>query len=425
MKISDRTKNIHIPPSARRDAVFLPALFLFNCFLFSSWWTQLSQLTTKPWSLLAWLYGLIILVPLIWRDKSPLAVFATQCVLTMAAWPFFHLYTPITGVPVALYTVSVHYNKKTSLPALLVSFIPNGLAAAVAFRAYDKYDEQVESFIQNSVFLLLVAAGAWALGRGIQASKRRVQHLEREKKTVQEAVGEERRRIAAELHDIVCHAVTLMVLQAAGAARIATTDLAEVIQALANIESKGTQAMAELQRLLGVLRDENPTDHTAEANGLRPQPGLANLPELIDSLPTIGKQLTHQIDGTPRDLDPSVDLAAYRIVQEGLTNILRHAGERASPQLLLAWQDHSLLIQIDNGTNLPKAHRAQATSGGRGLVGLRERVHAVGGHLEAGPHRGAGYRLTATLPLATHPGVSSPAVLPAAPTRSTRTKEKT
>ncbi|MGH8345134.1 MAG: sensor histidine kinase, partial [Pseudomonas sp.] len=345
-------------------------------------------------------------VPLVWRDQAPRTVFATQCVLTIAAWPFFHLYTPITGVPVALYAVSVRYSKRISLPTLLISFIISGLTAAVAFKIDDyTFDEKIRSFIQNSIFLVLVAGGAWALGRGIQASKRRVQHLESEQKTAQVAVAEERRRIAAELHDIVCHAVTLMILQAAGAARVAKTDLAEVIQALTSIESKGTQAMAELRRLLGVLHGEDPTDHATSDNGLRPQPGLANLSELLDSLPAIGKQLTHRVEGTPRDLDPSVDLAAYRIVQEGLTNILRHAGEHADPQLRLVWQAHNLLIQIDNGTNLPKAHHEQATSGGRGLVGLRERVHAVGGHLEAGPHRGVGYRLIATLPLATHPGV--------------------
>lgn len=404
MKISGQIKNIHIPPSARWDMRFIPALFLFNCFMFSSWWPP-SKFLTSPWLSLAWLYGLVMLVPLIWRDKAPLTVFATQCVLTVTAWPFFNLYTPITGVPVALYAVSVRYSKKISLPILLVSLIPNGLADAVAFKLGYTFEQGIRSFIQNSIFLVLVAGGAWAFGRGAQASKRRVQHLESEQKTAQAAVAEERKRIAAELHDIVCHAVTLMILQAAGAARIAKTDLAEVIQALTNIESKGTQAMAELQRLLGVLRGEDPTDHATSDNGLRPQPGLANLPELLGSLPAIGKQLTHQVEGTPRDLDPSVDLAAYRIVQEGLTNVLRHAGEHASPQLLLVWQAHNLRIQIDNGTNLPKAHHGQATSGGRGLVGLRERVHAVGGHLEAGPHREVGYRLTATLPLATHPGV--------------------
>lgn len=424
MKIPDwtSTRGTYIPTSVRRDLVFLPALYVFNFFTFSTW-AKLDQVTTNPLLLLPWLYGLLALVPLAWRDRAPLTVFATQCVLTVAAWPFLHLYVPVTGIPVALYAVSVHCSKRISLPALLAALIVNGFAAAVAFKVYVDPNEQIRSFIQNAVFLVLVAGGAWALGRATKASTRRVQHLEREKKTAQEAAAEERRRIAAELHDIVCHAVTLMVLQAAGAARVATTDLAAVIQALVNIESKGAQTMTELQRLLGVLRDESPTEHAPGVNGLRPQPGLTDLPELLTSLPAIGKQLTHHVEGTPRDLDPSVDLAAYRIVQEGLTNILRHAGERASPQLRLVWQAHTLLIQIDNGTNLAKAHRAQETAGGRGLVGLHERVHAVGGHLEAGPRRGAGYRLTATLPLATHPAVASPAILPAAD-QDARTKEK-
>jgi signal transduction histidine kinase len=414
MKISGLIRDAHIPlSSVKRDAIFLPALYLFNVFLFSSW-AQLGQVATRPLLVLAWLYGLVALVPLLWREKAPLTVFATQCALTAIAWPFLDLYTPVTGIPVALYAVSIHCKKVISLLALLVSLIPNGLAAASAF-IVDRFNfgQQSEVFIQNIIFLILVSWAAWALGRGTRASEQRVLHLEREQQTAQEAAAGERRRIAAELHDIVCHAVTLIILQAAGAARVAKTDFAEVLQALENIESKGTQAMAELQRLLGVLRGEDPTNHAAGTDGLSPQPGLANLPGLLDSLPANGKQFTHHVEGTPRDLDPSVDLAAYRIVQEGLTNVLRHAGKDAAPQLRLTWQDRNLLIQIDNGINLPEANHQQATSGGRGLVGLHERVHAVGGHLEAGPHRGAGYRLTATLPLATHLGVSSPAMPPA------------
>jgi signal transduction histidine kinase len=393
-----------ILPSIRRDAIFLPALYLFNCFSFSTW-TQLALVTTKPWLLLVWLYGLFTLIPLAWRDKAPLTVFATQCVFAVAAWPILNLYTPMAGVPVALYAVSIHYSRTTSLLALLATFIPNGLAAAVAFRVYSASGVQISSFIQNGAFLALLAGGAWALGQATQDSKRRVQGLEREKMTAQQAAAKERRRIAAELHDIVCHAVTIMVLQAAGAARVAKNDFVEVIQALANIEAQGTQAMAELQRLLEVLRGDDSTDHATGADELWPQRGLADLPELLASLPAIGSRVTHQTTGTPRELDKSVDLAAYRIVQEGLTNVLRHADEPANPQLRLVWHDHTLLIQIDNGTNLAKSNRTRAASGGRGLVGLRERVHAVGGHLEAGPRPGAGYRLSATLPLATHPGI--------------------
>ncbi|MDQ3760624.1 MAG: histidine kinase [Actinomycetota bacterium] len=365
-------------------------------------------MATEPWLFLVWLYGLVGLVPLTWRDRAPLRVFATQCVLTVAAWPIFPYYTPIVGIPVALYAVSAHYSKKNSLAALLVSFIPIGLGAAVAFRVHDNPADQISSFSQNAVFLVLVAVGAWGLGRLTRASQRRVQCLEREKKTAQEAVAEERRRIARELHDSVSHAVTVMILQAAGASEVADSDIAETKQALARIETTGKQAMAELQRLLGVLASNNPTDHAADIDGLGPQPGLADLTALLASFRTTGRQVINHVEGTPRALDPSVDLAAYRIVQEGLTNVLKHAGEHANPQLRLIWEAHSLFIQIDNGTNLAEAHQEQAISGGRGLIGLRERVHAVGGHLDAKPHRGAGYRLTATLPLATpatHPRV--------------------
>jgi signal transduction histidine kinase len=105
------------------------------------------------------------------------------------------------------------------------------------------------------------------------------------------------------------------------------------------------------------------------------------------------------VEGTPRNLDPSIDLSAYRIVQEGLTNVLKHAGVNSHPQLRLVWEDRQLLIQIDNDVNKAAASRGAALSIGRGLVGLRARAHAAGGRLHAGPHHNGGYRLTATLPL--------------------------
>jgi signal transduction histidine kinase len=401
-----RIPGFSISHSVKRDLIFLPALFLFNIFQFSSW-TQLGQVATKPWLLLVWLYGLLMLVPLAWRDRAPRTIFVVQCVLTVAAWPLLSLYVPVVGIPVALYAVSIKCGMKTSLLALLTSLVPNGLAAAVAFRVYYSYGEQIRAFTQNGVFLVLVTGGAWALGRATGASKRRVQDLERENMSAQEAAARERIRIAAELHDIVCHAVTLMVLQAAGASRVAKTDPAEVIPALENIESAGNQAMTELQRLLGVLRRDGPTDaHTRDAHGLEPQPGLANLPELLTSFSAAGSRVTLHVEGTARELDRSVDLTAYRIVQEGVTNVLRHGDERANPQVRLVWQTRNLLIQIDNGINLAKTDHMQTASGGRGLVGLRERVQAVGGELEAGPRPGAGYRLTAALPLATRPAVA-------------------
>ena len=404
MKIPGWVPNrIQVPSSVKRNALLLPALFLLNSFFFAAW-QQLSQVATKPWLIFVWLYGLAMLVPLLWRDRAPLTVFSIQWVLTVAAWPFMPYYTPVVGIPVALYAVSAHHSKKNSLLALLASFIPIGLGAAVAFRIYTDPSSQLHSFIPNAILLVIVTIGAWGAGRVTRTSQQHVQKLERERETVREAVTAERSRIARELHDIVSHAVTAIVLQAAGASRVANTNFAQVTQSLANIETTGKQAMTELRRLLGVLEASEPIDDDAEdIDDLGPQPGLADMTALLASLRDTGMPVTVHVQGTPRGLDPSIDLAAYRIVQEGLTNVLKHGGMDSHPQLRLVWEARNLIIQIDNDINFAAAHRGQALSVGRGLIGLRARAHAAGGRLHAGPHHNGGYRLTAALPLADTP----------------------
>jgi signal transduction histidine kinase len=384
----------------KRDALLLPALYLLNCLFFSAW-LQLSHVVTKPWLLLVWLYGLAVLVPLAWRDKAPATVFAIQCILTVAAWPFMPLYTPVVGIPVAVYALSVHRSRRISLLALLASFIPSALAAAVAFRVYPIPAQQLRSFVPNEVLLVIAAAGAWGAGRVTQASQRHVHDLEREQETARETevLAAERRRIARELHDIVSHAVTLIVLQAAGAARVADTNLAQVKQSLTHIETAGKQVMAELRQLLRVLHASDPLSHSVGTSEFRPQPGLADLAGLLTSFQDTGMPVTVHIEGATRPLEPSVDLAAFRIVQEGLTNILKHTGRDSNPRLRLVWAAQSLLIQIHNDTNSAEAHQGLALSIGRGLVGLREQAHSVGGCLHTEHHNGT-YRLTATLPLA-------------------------
>jgi signal transduction histidine kinase len=398
MRIPGWVSSISISPSAKRDAYLIPALFLLNSFFFAAWF-KLRNLPTEPWLILIWLYAIVILVPLRWRDRAPVTVFAVQWVLTVIAWPFMPYYTPVVGVPLALYAVAVHRSKKTSLWAMLASSVPIGLDAAVAFRNFPTLDLQIVTFVPNATFLVIITVGAWGAGRVTRASQQHVQKLERERETVREAVTAERSRIARELHDIVSHAVTAIVLQAAGASRVAKTNFAQVTQSLAHIEATGKQAMAELRRLLGVLEASNPDNHAAGLGELGPQPGLADLPLLLTSLRDTGMPVTVHVEGTPRNLDPSIDLAAYRIVQEGLTNVLKHAGTNSHPHLRLVWETHSLLIQIDNDMNIAAANRGQALSVGRGLVGLRARAHAAGGRLHAGPHHNGGYRLTASLPL--------------------------
>jgi signal transduction histidine kinase len=398
MEITGWRNIISVSPGTKRNILLICAIFLLNFFFYSSWF-HLIHLTSEPWLIFVWIYAVGALVPLAWRDKAPVIVFVIECILTAIAWPFVTYYVPVSGVPVALYAVAVHRSKKTSLLALLASAVPLGLNSAAQFKFYTEFQFQIRSFIATAVFLLIVTIAAWGTGRLTRASQLHVQQLERERETVREAVAAERTRIARELHDIVSHAVTAIVLQAAGASRVANTNFAQVTQSLANIEAMGKQAMAELRRLLDVLEASSPDNPAAGLDELGPQSGLADLPLLLTSLQDTGMLVIVHVEGTPRNLDPSIDLSAYRIVQEGLTNVLKHAGVNSHPQLRLVWEDRQLLIQIDNDVNKAAASRGAALSIGRGLVGLRARAHAAGGRLHAGPHHNGGYRLTATLPL--------------------------
>jgi signal transduction histidine kinase len=283
--------------------------------------------------LLVWLYGLAVLIPW-WRYKASVIVSAAQCGLTAAAWPFMPLYTPVVGIPVALYAVSVHHKRKVSLLALSASFIPNMLAVTVAFRVYSASAQQLRSFIPNILLLVIATVGAWGAGRVTRANQQHVQQLEGEQKAAREAevLATERRRIARELHDIVSHAVTVIVLQAAGATRVADTNFPQVKQSLAHIEATGKQVMAELRQLLRVLDEASDLAINNQSAGkFRPPPRLADLTVLLSSFRDIGMPVTVHVEGVARNLEPSADLTAYRIIQEGLTNVLKHAGKDSNP----------------------------------------------------------------------------------------------
>jgi hypothetical protein len=164
----------HARLAVKRDVFMLSVFYIFNFFAFSAY-ANLGDMATRPWLLLVWLYGAIILIPLAWRDGAPVVVFIIQWVLTVAAWPILPLFTPMIGIPVALSAVSFRRGRKISLLALLASIIPMGLDAAVAFRAYSIPTQQLQSFIGNAITLALVTAGAWSAGRMNWASQH-VQH---------------------------------------------------------------------------------------------------------------------------------------------------------------------------------------------------------------------------------------------------------
>jgi signal transduction histidine kinase len=203
------------------------------------------------------------------------------------------------------------------------------------------------------------------------------------------AIEAERARIAGELHDVVTHNVSVMVVQA-GAARVAVASSPdEATDALRAVEASGRTAIAELRNLLGVLSPPG------QGIALRPQPGLGELQELISRVSAAGLSVDLNVEGTPRPLPPGADLAAYRVVQESLTNVLRHAG-RPATSVIVHWGE-KLVITVNNtgGTTL----RIDTEQPGRGLLGLRERLSLYGGKLEAGPRPGGGWQVRAVMPV--------------------------
>jgi signal transduction histidine kinase len=247
------------------------------------------------------------------------------------------------------------------------------------------------------VAVYAVFAAAWALGDNLRTRRAylaeleaRADRLEREQQeTARRAVAEEQARIARELHDVISHNVSVMVVQAAAGGDVFATRPDRAREALGSIESTGREALVELRRLLGVVRPAVGDDGA----GLEPQPGLARLPELVEQVTAAGLRVELTVGGEPRGLPAGVDLSAYRIVQEALTNTLKHA-RASNAQVTIAYGDASLELEVlDDGSS------AGIAGSGRGIIGMRERAALLGGELTAGPRPSGGFGVRATMPL--------------------------
>jgi signal transduction histidine kinase len=217
------------------------------------------------------------------------------------------------------------------------------------------------------------------------------------------ALEEERALIASELHDVVTHNVSVMIVQAGAARQVLAADPAEARAALLAVEASGRSAMTELRHLLGLLSPVAGLvpDGAEAGQDLSPQPGLGQLQPLIDRLTTAGLPVELQVGGAPRALPPGLDLAAYRVVQEALTNVLKHAGKPRTT-VRLDYREAELVVEVaDAGRPIPAAGPASSTvpGSGRGLLGLRERIALYGGELDAAPRPGGGWLVRARLPL--------------------------
>ena len=223
------------------------------------------------------------------------------------------------------------------------------------------------------------------------ALEERADALEREQEQrARAAVAEERQRIARELHDVVAHAISVIVVQARGGRRMLDAEPAEARGAFDTIERTGQEALGEMRRLLGLLRESE------DEPALAPQPTLARLEELVQQVRDAGLPVELAIEGEPTELPPGVELSAYRIVQEALTNALKHAGP-AHARVTVRYADDNLELEIaDDGSG----SAGNGDGGGHGLVGIEERVAMLGGELETGEAPSGGYAVRARLPYA-------------------------
>jgi signal transduction histidine kinase len=287
------------------------------------------------------------------------------------------------AVLIAAYSAAFYSDRRLVVAALLVAAAAWLLAFGGTVR------------IPSGLVPLVLVAPVWLAGSAMrrreqraEASTARADRLEREREA---ALHAERARIARELHDVVTHSVSVMVLQTGAARQIMSKDERRSGALLESVEASGRQALEELRRLLGLLSDE---DGDAP---LSPPPGVAAIPSLIEQVRQAGLPIELRVEGEPRVASAGVAVAAYRIVQEALTNVLKHAGG-APTRVVLRWADTALELEIiDRGQ--PQAAGNRGAAAGRGIAGMRERAAMYGGSLEARPGREGGYVVRAHIPL--------------------------
>jgi signal transduction histidine kinase len=346
----------------------------------------------SPWAIVL---VLLINLPLALRRRHPLGIVAVvggaSAIYGIAPYP--DLVMPIApGALVGFYTtISLCSRRTATLVGLAV-----GLTGLVTMLLPATNADPVDF-----TFAALLFGMAWALGASSRTRRaytaqleERAARLERERELeARRAVDEERARIARELHDVIAHHVSMMVVQAEAGPVVVASDPGMAARAFDSIGTIGREAMAEMRRLLGVLRENGDRG----APSFTPQPGLEHLPALIEQLRGAGLDAELLVEGPRQDLPPGIDLSAYRIVQEALTNALRHGGP-GTARVLVRYGDGELQLEVRDHDGDHRTGRAES-SAGHGLVGMRERVHLFDGELRVGPCPNGGFAVAARLPL--------------------------
>jgi signal transduction histidine kinase len=337
-----------------------------------------------------WVEAIVLALPataLAWRRRSPTAsavVVGGAAVLQVAAVaryaPFLPLLLPLLLVNYA----NAAYGRARVHIAGLVA-VAGGVAAVVALIPQARNSSE-------AVFSAVVVAGSWLVGDVVRQRQRRVEVVEASRtEWARAAVADERVRIARELHDLVAHSVSLMGVQAAAARMLLDEDVEKARETLGSIEATARTSIAELQRLLRILR-------TSDDDVLEPQPTLADLAALAEATRAAGLTVNLDTDALPSELGPGPALAVYRIVQEALTNVLKHAqATRADVRVAATGDDVEVEVADDGRGVLVRRHQ------GHGLIGMRERAMLYGGTLEAGHGSNGGFTVRVRFPVKGHP----------------------
>jgi signal transduction histidine kinase len=340
---------------------------------------------------LAVFLALLTTLPVAVRARTPLlaatAVLVGNAACSYLAAPHQAAFQPFVALTLVAFSVGSRYEGPLWAPPVLA------LAAVPLFVVAVAHGQSPGNAIPNYVWLV----AAWSVGRTARSWREKSQALETANRELEAqrvlqaeaAVAVERGRIARELHDVIAHNVSMIVVQAGAAARVLEGAQPHVLEALEAIETTGRDTVDEMRRLLGILREED------AGALLKPQPGLAELDELLANVREAGLPVEVRVEGTATPLPPALDLTAYRIAQEALTNALKHAGS-ARAQLTLRYEPAAIEIEVsDDG-----AGTGGGGGTGHGLVGMRERVALRGGRLEAG-RADNGWRVHAWLPIET------------------------
>jgi signal transduction histidine kinase len=332
-----------------------------------------------------------LFLPLLARRRFPFGAPAALFIYA-AAVSFFEgrLVTFTFGIFLAVLTCSFLFGM---LPERRQAVSGLGIAlGAAAIVVHNDPSQGGGDFLFIGVFFTILWLAGNALGAKIsqyRAAEERAERLEHEREgRARAAVAEERARIARELHDVVGHSVSVMTVQASGVRRLLRPEQEREREALLIVEQTGREALAEMRRLVGVLR------RPEEAPALAPQPSLEHLDKLVDQVRESGLAVDLKVEGEAEKLPASVDLAAYRLVQEGLTNTLKHAKAQRAEVFVRYGKSEVEVVVADDGNG-----RGGGDGGGHGLVGLRERITVAGGELDVGPRTGGGFQVRARIPV--------------------------